>query len=155
VSQHGRPREEYEQWSRNDKEIQRLHDEEGLTTDDFLALKDSPDPAKREIGKSYQYIYGSNRSADAKRLVWDEKTGTFISDNGNHRIWTDKTSGLKYTRMEVSAPDQETLDRIRKEHARPDPIVRDQRDENVQRSRPLWERNSDNRDQRSHERLER
>jgi hypothetical protein len=154
-SQHGRSREDYEQWSQNDKEIQRLRDEEGLTADDFIELKDSPDPSKREIGKSYHYLYGSNRSADAKRLDWDEKTGSLIAEGGKHRIWIDKTSGLKYTRAEVSAPDQETLERIRREHSRPDPISRDQQYENTQRIRPVWERSNENRDQRTRERLER
>ncbi len=155
VSHHGIAREKYEGWASNVKEIQRLREESGWTREQFKALRDSPNTREREIGETYRTTFESERSADAIRLVWDQNSNSFSIDNGNHRVWAAKARGLKRIRAEVSAPDRESIDRIRIANTRNELQKNDVDGNSSPRKRQLWEREVQPHQERNRERNER
>jgi hypothetical protein len=152
---HGTTRKELERWAADVKAMQRLREQDGYTEKDLELLADDPDKRRQEIGQTYKRIRSSEHTVNGINLAWDDDRKELMVDRGRHRIWMAKAAGLRHLRVPVEARDSETLDRIRRDCARPDSISRVERDENDKRVRPLWERRGDNRNQRIQERTER
>ena len=111
-NQHGRPREEMEKWIENLKEIQSLL-REGYDREDFLRMAFSTDLKERSIAESFRHFYEPD-PYQGVRLVWNPERKLLEVENGVHRVWLAKQKGLRHMPAYVSAPDEGTLELIRK-----------------------------------------
>ena len=109
-------RVQIEQWLSELDEIQRRSRDQGWRAEDFENLHDSAIPAERSLCETYHKFYhheksGTRLNNDFVKLDW---TGDHYEiTNGQHRIWLAKERGLRTMPASVSAPDQETLNRLR------------------------------------------
>jgi len=133
------PRAQVEQWVGDLEEIQRRVHQLGWGPNDFERLASSEDPAERQVGEAYHKFYhhdtgGARLNHDYLKVEWVQDH--YEITNGQHRIWLAKQRGLRTMPARVSAPDQETLDRLREGGERlggPSPGASPAR-------RPIWER---------------
>jgi len=150
VTPHGYTREQIEQWIRDLKEIHRLCREEGYTDEDFQRMRYSSDPRERALGETYHKFYDHDISGE--RLNHDFIKVDWFGDhyevtNGRHRIFVAQQMGLRHMPAMVTAPDEETLKRLRAEGER---IAAGEQP--IRERKPLWERTSQERQKLERER---
>jgi hypothetical protein len=133
------PREQVDQWVSELEEIQRRTQSQGWRSEDFEQLRDSADPAERNLGETYHKFYhhgsgGPRMNHDFVKLDW--AGDHYEITNGQHRIWLAKQRGLHTMPAQVSAPDQPTMDRLRKDSERSANPTQDA----GSARKPIWER---------------
>ncbi len=102
-------------------EIHRLTRENGLRKSDFEAMRQSDDPKQHGLGVTYHKFYNHENSGTEMNhdfLVVDFVGDHYEITNGQHRIAELKRQGISHAPALVSAPDRDTLERLKKESAR-------------------------------------
>lgn len=110
-------RQRIAQWMPNVPEIQRRCLTQRLRAEDFLALKNSPEPRERAIAETFEYVYERPHThgspADCVAVDWNPATRSYEVSNGSNRLLVAKELNLKHYPVIVQAPDIATLRRLR------------------------------------------
>jgi hypothetical protein len=133
------PRAQVQLWTEDLAEIQRRSLQLNWTPESFERLAMSQDPRERQLAETYHKFYhhdngGARLNHDFVKVEWVQDH--YDITNGQHRIWMAKQYGLRTMPAHVSAPDQETLDRLRKDGERLAGVSPDTRSA----PKPIWER---------------
>jgi hypothetical protein len=109
----GYKREQMQQWISNLKEVQRLKYQNNYKDSIFEHMRQCQDnPKLRALGETHNKFYGQNHNNHVK-TEWVD--GQYQINNGNHRVWLAKQSGLRHIPASVQARDFNTLSRLKAE----------------------------------------
>ena len=134
-------REQIDQWMADLEEIQRRTQDLRWCPEDFERLQDSTNTSERSLGETYHKFYhhayvGSRMNHDFVKLDW--AGDHYEITNGQHRIWLAKQRGMHTIPAQVSAPDRQTLEGLRKDGQRASCPSQDA----DSTRKPIWERRS-------------
>lgn len=104
-------------WMQNVSEIQHRCRMQRLRAEDFLALKDNPDPRERAIAETFEHVYERPHThgspADCVAVDWNPTTRRYEVMNGSNRMLVAQELKLDHYPVIVQAPDVATLRRLR------------------------------------------
>lgn len=97
-------RAQIEQWTRELGQIQKEAQIRGLGYQDFVNMRNSPNPRERSLGETHHKFYDHSGKSHVT-MFWNGDQYE-VNNNGNHRVFAAKSQGLRYMPSEVSVEDR-------------------------------------------------